>query len=70
MKKIEKINKYDPFTDEFDYMFYTNVMNLKEKVDPELLDKKKKSSQEQDPAEKKRKSHINFTFRGRETQEI
>lgn len=46
-KKIEKINKYDPFTDEFDYIFYTNLLNLKEKVSIELLEKKKKSTTEE-----------------------
>jgi hypothetical protein len=54
-KKIEKINKFDPFTDEYDYVFYTSLLNLKEKVQPELLEKKKKN-QTEDPKDKKQKS--------------
>ena len=58
-QKIEKINKYDPFTDEYDYLFYTNLLNLKEKVPQELLEKKKKTNTE-DANVKKQQSNIKY----------
>jgi len=36
---MEKINKYDPFSDEVEYSFYTHPLNIKEKVSEDTLDK-------------------------------
>ncbi len=36
---MEKINKYDPFSDEVEYSFYTHLLNFKEKISPEILEK-------------------------------
>lgn len=38
--KLEKINKFDPFTDEQDYLFYNCLADLKPYIPSELLDKK------------------------------
>jgi hypothetical protein len=36
---MEKINKYDPFSDEVEYSFYTHPLNIKDKVSEDVLDK-------------------------------
>lgn len=36
---MEKINKYDPFSDEVEYSFYTHPLNFKEKISGEIFDK-------------------------------
>jgi hypothetical protein len=36
---MEKINKYDPFSDEVEYSFYTNLLDIKEKVNSDVLEK-------------------------------
>lgn len=38
LTKVEKINKYDPYTDESEYMFYNKLIDLNE-VDPSLVEK-------------------------------
>jgi hypothetical protein len=38
--KLEKINKYDPFSDEPEYLFYMNLLDLKPHVPIALLEKK------------------------------
>lgn len=37
--KLEKINKYDPFSDETEYLFYTQIFNVKEKIPADLIEK-------------------------------
>jgi regulator of nonsense transcripts 2 len=37
--KLEKINKYDPFSDEVEYLFYTQPLNVKEKVSSDVIER-------------------------------
>lgn len=51
--KLEKINKYDPFSDEPEYLFYNCLLDLKSHVPIELLEKKSHSNKDKEAIDPK-----------------
>ena len=51
--KLEKINRYDPFSDEPEYLFYNTLLDLKPIVPIELLEKKAKTNKENEEIDPK-----------------
>ena len=64
--KLEKINKYDPFSDEPEYLFYNTLHDLKSLVSSELLEKKSQAAKDKEKTDpklaeqKQKKSNITY----------